>query len=221
MRLELNSPVRCTDGPFGELADVVIDPTTRHVTHVVIAPRHHHGLARLAPIGLVDAEDGSAPALALRCTVEEALALDPVQDFAYVRWGEFPHGDPNWDVGIETVLAQPYYGYSGIGGDPIMDLDPHVSIVYDRIPKHEVEIRRRSDVFSADEHRLGHVDGFVVDGDDGITHLVLGRGHLFGRRDVTIPIGAVARVATDTVTLDLTKDDVERLPSVPLHRWAA
>jgi hypothetical protein len=44
-----------------------------------------------------------------------------------------------------------------------------------------VEIRRASEVFSSDDHRLGHVAGFVGGPDDRITHLVLERGHLRGR----------------------------------------
>jgi hypothetical protein len=76
--------------------------------------------------------------------------------------------------------------------------------MYDRVPKGEVEIRGASGVYSAEGHHLGHVDGFLVDRDEHITHLVLEREHLSGRRDVTIPIGAVAKVETDDVTLSLT-----------------
>lgn len=36
MRLELGGRVDCSDGTFGELADVVIDPTTKRVTHLVV-----------------------------------------------------------------------------------------------------------------------------------------------------------------------------------------
>jgi sporulation protein YlmC with PRC-barrel domain len=219
MRLELGCPVHCSDGPFGELADVVIDPTRRRVTHLVVEPHHRHGLARLVPAELASAEDASS-AIALRCSADELRRVPPVDEFAYLRLGEFPLDDPDWDVGIQNVLAQPYYEYQGFGGSP-MDFDPHVAITYDRIPKGEVEIRRRSDVFSSDGHRLGHVDGFLVDRGDQITHLVLERRHIFGRREVTVPIGAVARVATDSVTLDLTTDDVGRLPTVPVHRWSA
>lgn len=103
----------------------------------------------------------------------------------------------------------------------VYDLEPtplEYVVGYDRIPKSEVEIRRASSVLSADGHRLGHVDGFLVDRDDKITHLVLERGHLWERRDVSIPIGAVARVENDTVTLDLDKDDVGELPEVPVRR---
>jgi hypothetical protein len=36
MRLELGGRAGCSDGTFGELADVMIDPTTRRVTHLVV-----------------------------------------------------------------------------------------------------------------------------------------------------------------------------------------
>ena len=221
MKLELESPVRCIDGPVGELADVVIDPTSRRVTHLVVEPHGRHGLAFLVPIELAVAEDGGRPAILLHCTLEDAGRLPPVQEFAYLRLGESPANDPDWDVGIENVLGLPYYGYAGSGyaefGQALVD--PHVSMTYDRIPKGEVEIRRASEVTSPDGHRLGHVDGFLVDGDDQITHLILERGHLWGQREVTIPIGAVTHVATDSVEVGLTKEEVGALPAVPVRRW--
>ena len=219
MRLELGSPVHCTDGPFGEVADVVVDPTKRRLTHLVVEPHDDDAPARLVPIELVSPQEGSLPAISLRCTVEEAGRLEPVREFAYLRLGEAPKEDPGWDIGIETVLAQPYYGYGPDYGTGPIDPDPHVSTTYDRIPKGEVEIRRTSEVTSADGHHLGDVDGFLVDSEDAITHFILERGHLWGKREVTIPMGAVARVDTDAVTLTLTKDEVGELPSVPVHRW--
>ena len=61
------------------------------------------------------------------------------------------------------------------------------------------------------------MDGFVVDGEQ-ITHIVLEHGHLWGRRDLTVPIGAVTKVETDAVTLSLSKDEVGA-PSVSVRRW--
>jgi sporulation protein YlmC with PRC-barrel domain len=218
MRLELGSPVRCTDGHLGELADVVIDPIRRRLTHLVVEPHHRHGLARLVPVELAGPQD-AGPTLLLRCTVEEARRLPSVEEFAYLRLGEVPPIDQDWDIGLEQVLSMPYYrGYPGLSEVPD-DLDPHVSMTYDRIPKGEVEIRRTSEVVSADGSRIGRVDGFVVDGDDRITHVVLERGHLWGRREVTVPIGAVIGVHTDSITLSLTKEQVGDLPAVAVHRW--
>ena len=41
--------------------------------------------------------------------MEEVNALEPVQEYAYLRLGEFPVDDPDWDVGVQDVLAMPYY----------------------------------------------------------------------------------------------------------------
>jgi sporulation protein YlmC with PRC-barrel domain len=216
MRLELGTRVDCTDDTFGELADVVIDPTTKRVTHLVVKSQDEPWVERLAPVELAEPGDDGSPTVTLRATVEEVRDLPPVQEVGYLQLGDFPLDDPDWDVGIEEVYALPYY--------PAYDLEPgplDFSVMYDRIPKGEVEIRRASDVYSGDGHHLGHVDGFLVDRDDQITHLVLERGHLWGRREVTIPIGAVTKVETDDLTLSLIKDQVELLPEVPVQRWPA
>jgi sporulation protein YlmC with PRC-barrel domain len=209
MRLDLGSPVRCTDGDFGKLADVVIDPTTRRVTHLVVQPEHDADRKRLVPVARASA---SGTAIELDCTSDEVRRLDPVQEIAFLRLGEYPADDPDWDVGVEDVMALPYYE-----AEPL-ELPSDVTVAYDRVPKGEVEIRRSSAVFSGDDHHLGHVDGFVVDDEEHITHVVLERGHLWGRREVAIPIGEVARVENDVVTLRLSKDAVGELPSHRVHR---
>ena len=109
MRLELGKPIRGSDKVFGELADVVIDPIANRVTHLVAQPAGGDGSARLVPIELVEADGGDEDEIRLRCTTEDILGLDDVQEVAYLRLGESPTSDPNWDVGVENVLALPYY----------------------------------------------------------------------------------------------------------------
>ena len=118
MRLELGSPVNCTDGPFGELADVVIDPTKRRVTHLVVEPHGDHGKARLVPIELASEADESA-ASRVGCSLEEAGKLELVEEYAYIRLGESPDLEPGWDIGVESVLAQPYYGWGRLGYETV------------------------------------------------------------------------------------------------------
>jgi len=221
MRLQLGSSVDCTDGSFGELADIVIDPSTRRVAHLVVQPRDRHDLARLVPVAQVQTETTSDAAISLDGTVAQITALEPIQKSAYLRLNEFPVEDPDWDVGIEEVFALPYYpSVGGMGvGMPAVDFDPHVVLSYDRVPKGEVEIRRASAVTSSNGEHLGHVDGFVVDGDGYIAHLVLEHGHLWGKREIAIPIGAVARTQSDEVVLSWSTDEVGALKPLSVHRW--
>jgi sporulation protein YlmC with PRC-barrel domain len=219
VRLDLGSPVRCTDKAFGELADVVIDPTTRRVTHLVVQPDRPSEPARLVPVERVRGSEQGDGTIVLDGSIAEIGQLESVRQAAYLRLGEFPVEDPDWEVGVEKMLALPYYqDLDAIDGLPTA-YDDHVMWSYDRIPKGDVEIGRASPVMSSDGHQLGHVDGFVVDGEDHIGHLVLEHGHLWGKREVVIPIGAVARVETDAVVLTLSKDEVGALESRRVHRW--
>lgn len=216
MRLELGRPIHCSDREVGELADLVIDPTTRRVTHLVVRMHGHEGPARLVPVDLIE-NGGTAEGIGLTCASEQMSALDTVEKFAYVRTGDFPVEDPRWDVGVSEMLMAPYYEATGLGEYPGA-YDPNTGVAYDRIPKGEVEIRRDSEVITADGALAGRVDGFVVDGEQHITHFLLERGHLWGKREVTIPIGAVDGIKTDAVTLSLTKDEVGALPAGRVNR---
>jgi sporulation protein YlmC with PRC-barrel domain len=213
MRLELGSRIDCTDGSFGKLVDVVVDPTARRVTHLVAERDGERWAARLVPIELAEPGGRAGGAVVLRATVEEVRRLPPVHEVGYVRLDGFPVDDPDWDVGIEEVLAIPLYPSYGFEPVPI-----DYAARYDRVPKGEIEIRRASDVESADGDHLGEVDGFLVDDAARITHVVLEQGRPWERREVAVPVGAVTRVGTDSVALSLTKDEVEALPPLAARR---
>ncbi len=214
-RLDLGSRVRCTDAEFGELANLVIDPTTRRVTHLVVRPDDRPDLARIVPVDWAVPE-GPDHEIALSASVAEVDALEQLHEAAYLPLGEFPVEDADWDIGVIEMLGMPYF--QTIEAQPI-EVDPHVMFAYDRVPKGEVEIRRASPVTSSDLADLGRVDGLLVDGDGHISHIVLEHGHLWGHREVTIPTGAVHRVETDRIVLSLSKHEVGALPSHRVHRW--
>jgi sporulation protein YlmC with PRC-barrel domain len=211
MQLGLGIPVRCGDEIVGTVADVVIHPETRRLTHLVVETRDKQ--ARLVPVELVVQAEGpeGAREVSLTCTPTELSGREPIRVFAYLD--EAPAVDASSEVGITTLLSTPSYGVTEFG-----DYDPSMGLIYDRVPKGEAEIRRSSAVFSRDDHYLGHVDGFVVD-DERVTHVVLARGHLWGTRDITIPIDAVDRIDTDSVTLNLSKEEVGALPALHAHRF--
>lgn len=221
MRIDLDMPVSCVDGAFGDLADVVIDPGARGVTHVVVRPNDRGQRARLAPIGSAGRSDG-AEAMSLDCTIAAILESDPIQESAYVRTGELVAGGSDWDVGIQEVYALSDYGSLGpevMGSGFAMEYDQHVAVSYHRVPKGGVEIRRGSQVTSSDERHLGHVAGFDVADNGTITSLILEHGHLWGQRMVLIPGDAIARFEVDELELSMTEDEVAALKPLPAHHW--
>ena len=155
----------------------------------------------------------------LDCSLDEAAELEHAEEMAYLRLGEFPVEDPRYDVTVTEMLALPYYEGIDMPSAGLYGYKQGVEVRYERVPKGEVEVRRSSPVTSSDDHHLGHVEGLVVDDEQHITHFVLEHGHLWGKRDVTIPIGAVERVEADAVFLALTKDEVGGLGEVRVNRW--
>ena len=57
------------------------------------------------------------------------------------------------------------------------------------------------------------MEGFLVDpGDHRVTHVLLQEGHLWGRKEVAIPMSAVTGVENG-IRLSMTKKQIEDLPS--------
>jgi sporulation protein YlmC with PRC-barrel domain len=202
----IGAGVSCADGACGEVTRVVIDPVRRELTHLVVEPAGRSGLGRLVPLDLADAADGE---IRLRCTLAEFEKLDAAEETQFVP------GTRGYEAyGPEQVLSQPWLslgGNTGIEGETV----PGVSetVTYDAVPLGEVEVRRGDRVHATDGE-IGHVEGLVIDpGNHHVTHVLLQEGHLWGRKDVAIPISAVAG-AEDGIQLNLTKDDVRDLPPV-------
>jgi sporulation protein YlmC with PRC-barrel domain len=89
------------------------------------------------------------------------------------------------------------------------------AVTYDRLPLGEVAVHRGEQVHATDGD-IGRVQGLVIDPrDHHVTHVLLQEGHLWGRKDVAIPIGAVTGVV-DGIQLSITKDEVQDLPPVDI-----
>lgn len=216
MRLDAGMAVESTDGVCGELADVVVDPVHRRVTHLVVKPRGLLEGTRLVPVDAVVSCDAH---VMLSWSTAQILQATLVEETEFLQLESWPHQHDGWDVGVLRVFAWPYYPSSGFDYGSTLDVGLRGTVVtYDRVPEGTAEIRRASTVVSSDDHLVGHVDGLVLDPDHGITHIVLDHGHLWGHREITIPVDEVASVATDRVVLRVTRDAIGGFPSVPFHR---
>jgi hypothetical protein len=208
MNLALGTTVRCSDGAARELADLVVDGPGRRVTHLVVQPKRQHEEARLVALELAgeDANGG----VSLFCTEETLNGLERVREYAYLPAGQQPDENPEWDVGVEDVLVVPSVEPLDMA-EP--ELDPNVNLMYDRVPKGEVELRVTSSVYSKDEHRVGSVNGVIVGEDGVITVLTLQRGHLWWQREISVPVDAIASLENDVATLGVEKSELKRFPS--------
>jgi sporulation protein YlmC with PRC-barrel domain len=187
----LGARASCPDGFCGVVSRTILDPAARTVTHLVIGPRHGVG-GRLVPLDLVEAAAGE---IRLRCTLDEFGRLDPAEETELVDGG---YGDA---------------GAMGMGGSvPGMGLGYSTPLVVEHaVPLGDIEVERHESVHAIDGH-IGQVEGFVVDpADQKVTHVLLKEGHLWGRRQVAIPVSAVASVDAG-IRLNITKQQVEDLP---------
>jgi len=206
--LMIGAGARCSDGACGEVTRVVVDPVARAVTHLVVEPAGRQGLARLVPLDLVDATDGE---IRLRCTLAEFEHLDAAEEMQFV-----PGTRGYAAYGPEQVLSWPYSslaGVTGVAGDTVTGVSE--TVVYDTVPLGEVAVRRGDRVHAADG-AIGHVEGLVIDPrNHHVTHVLLQEGHLWGRKEVAIPISSVTG-ADDGIRLNLSKAQVRDLPTVDI-----
>jgi hypothetical protein len=202
LKFEIGSDVRCVDGDCGMITRVVVDPIARTVTDIVVEPNHRQGLARLVPLHIVESVTGFVQ---LRCTVADFERLDHAEESQFL-----PASGGHADYPVGQALSQPYYGLRDVIGDvPEM-------VTYDTIPLNEVAVRRGRPVHATDGE-IGKVDGLVIEPKShGVTHVLLEEGHLWGHKQVAIPIGAVSDI-NGGIRLSLSVDEVKNLPPVPVE----
>lgn len=211
MLFPIGAEVACTDGVCGDLIRVVIDPIARAVTHLVVEPKHRSGLGKLVPIDLVET---STDEVRLRCETADFGKFADAEETEFL-----PDSGGALGYRPDQVSVWPYYGLGfGMSADMQFGLGGNATlpVVNDRVPLGEIEVRRGEQV-QASDGAIGRVQGLVIDPHDHhVTHVLLQEGHLWGRKEVAIPINAVTTVA-DGIHLRLTKDEVGDLPAVELE----
>lgn len=193
MDIPVNANVRCADGDCGQSVDVIVNPVTQQVTHVVVRERKAPHAQRLVPVEWV--MEATPHLIHLRCTCDELADMEEFVKREYITV---------WPSSIFSSSSMP---------EPAV-----VTLKDERVPPGELVIRQGARVEASDGH-VGQVDEFLIDPtNEHITHLVLREGHLWGKKDVTIPISEIDRIEENMVHLKLDKHSIEKLPSVPVRR---
>jgi sporulation protein YlmC with PRC-barrel domain len=196
MDIPVNAEVKCVDGPCGRSTYIVLNPKTEEITHLVVREKSFPYLERLVPMALV--AETTPHHIRLRCTKEKLAKQQPFLETDYV------------EVNIPQYIAGPYVM-------PIEEAHFETLQVEERVvPPGEIAMVRGAHV-KATDGRVGQVDEFLVDPtNERITHLVLREGHLWGQKDVTVPVSEIDHIDEDTVYLKLDKRGVEALPAIPI-----
>jgi len=189
----LGTRVTCTDGSCGTLIRTIVDPTAGTLTHLVVGSKNHS--PRLVPVNQV--ATGTPNQIDLTCDLDHFTRLDAAQVTEYLP--------PALDQG--GFAPDQARAYSPRQAKPS-------SVTYDHVPDGEIEVR--GEPLHAADGDIGRVHGLVVDTQDHhLTHVLLTEGHLWTKKDVAIPVEAVAKLSGG-VYVDLTKHEVKDLPEVEM-----
>lgn len=208
MEIPLNAQVECTDGVCGRSVYVLINPVIDQVTDLVVRENSSH-TEYIVPVDVVSKT--IADTIQLRCSKEELEKMDPFIKTTFIEEKipdrKFGYGGGGYGMGFSYI--KPYV---------TPDKTVQVPTEHQEIPPGELAVRRGTRVKATDGY-VGHVDEFVVNPENcHITHLVMREGHLWGQKDVIIPLSAMGETREDTVFLKLDKHQIESLPTFPLHR---
>lgn len=198
MKIPLNARVQCKDGPGGRVVQVIVNPIARKMTHVVVEEKKLPNVERLVPIrSIVETGD---ELIYLNCSRQGLGQMPPLIEAEFL-WAEIP----------EFYEAHGYMLHPYVVPGRLMTKQ-------ESLPPGELDIRRGARVYATDG-KVGWVDEFVVIPTNGeITHLLLREGHLWGCKEVTIPISEIERIEERVVHLKLDKKGIRALPSVPVRR---
>jgi len=212
MEIPLNAQVECTDGACGRSVYVLINPIIDQVTHFIVKEDSSLNTEYVVPVDFVT--ETKSDTIRLRCSKAELEKMDPFVKTKIIE-EKLPEMISSYTGGTYGAGSFSYLPYV----TPAMTVQ--IPVEHLQIPPGELAVTRGTRVEATDGF-VGKVDEFVVNPENGhITHLVMREGHLWGKKDVIIPLSALGDTREDTVFLKLNKQQIESLPTFPLKRhWA-
>ena len=205
--IPLGAEVECLDGACGKTTTIIIDPTDKTVTHIVVRDKTLGDEdERLVPMEHLG--ECTEKKVLLNIRRDEMAGLDP---FVKTRYRKIKNVDF-----MESYIGHDFDLYLLPYATP-MNTD-YVPVDEEQIPPGELAVYRGARV-EATDGKAGTLGEFLVNPLNGhISHLILMEGHLWGKKEVAIPVSAIDRIEADTVYLKLDKKAVESLPSEPVRR---
>ncbi len=200
--LSINTQVMCADGPRGRSTHIIINPVNFQVTHIVLEDKNlADNATRLVPVANVVSV--TPEQIHLNCTRADVAKMPPfmVSNFVQVT--------APGQAGQYGAAYSSQYVVSDTGYDEIEQQN---------LPAGTADLYSGMHV-EASDGKIGTLGELVLDPQTGaITNLHLREGHLWGAKDITIPVADIDFIAGDTIYLKLDKAAVSALPAVKVHR---
>jgi hypothetical protein len=213
MEIPLNARVDCTDGKCGHSVYVLIDPIVEKITHLVIRESSIRDREYKVPISLLT----STAADTIQLSISRA-DLEKMETFIQTEYIEKKVPDLKNNIKGGDIVAGTFFMPYVVPQKKVFE-----PVKQFQIPAGELAVRRGAHVEATDGY-IGIVDEFVVDADScncQISHLVMRERHLFGPKEVIIPVSAIDATGDDLVHLNMSKKEIESLPTFPVkRRWS-
>ena len=221
MDIPMKATVQCSDGLGGRSTYVIVNPLTEEVTHIVVKAKTPLQVERLVPVMFVKAT--TSERIQLSCSRHQLGRLRPFieAEFVRVQAALLDSASSSYDKD-EELMSLPFTSMELPHMHPLYEEDQELlPEQYEAIPPGELVMNRGARV-QATDGRVGRVDEFVVDPENmHITHVTMRQGHLWGEKEISIPVSEIARIAEDVVHLKLDKRQIKALPAVKVRRkWA-
>ena len=203
VNLLIDAKVECTDGPCGKSTHVIVSPVGYKVTHFAVQDKSlPDNSTRLVPAENV--AGATQEQIELNCAKADVAKMAPFVVSNFIR---------------ESAPGQAHASGQAYTSQYVVDDTAYDEVQKRNIPEGLWAVYSGMHVEASDGH-VGKVDGLVVDPNRGeVTYLLMWEGHLWGKREVTIPVSAAYFCDADTVYLKLDTAAVEALPVGPVKGY--
>lgn len=203
--IPLDATVFCLDGECGKSSHVIIEENSQRVTHFVVKSSNFlESHKYLVPIDTILTT--TSKTIELCCTKKELAAMPSFTEMQFFNPTTSKY-EPLKNFDAEAVYQSSSYL---VWSDPLYSEDiMSMPIEIESIPKGEIAIHRGASIEATDGH-IGKVEEFIIDPQDKhLTHLVLQEGHFWHKKELTLPISAIARIDEEHIYLRLDKQSVK------------
>lgn len=199
-KIPLYEKVVCVDGLAGVSISVIINPMTQRVTHLVVQDKTFPKPLEWV-VSVDKVVESASEVINLACPQEGLSSMQPFRHECYLEQ-EFPKYEYAYTP--PTIFAS---------AEKLLVTEKELNI-----PSEETAFYRGAGVEAVDGF-VGRVGELILDPASGhVLYFTMMRDHLWGKKEITIPLAYVDHTDVDTVYLKVDKKMIEDLPSFLVNR---